>query len=79
MAEDIGHIQDEVERFLRKGSIGELRVIAQALQVADWHEKTKPGILRAIQEVFDELTEEDQKLTLLKSLPVEVHRQEKYG
>ena len=67
---DICDLQYEVERYLRRCSAAEIEVVAEHIKVEEeeYQGKGKVVTLRRIQERFDGLEDEDQKIAAFKGL-----------
>ena len=70
-AGDVGVLQDEVERILRRLSLEETKEIAVHLQLDDAADlEAKRDVMRLIQEAFDAAADDDARNTLLRGLPI---------
>ena len=72
---DVGVLQDEVERILRRLTLEETRAVAEHLNIGDQADATKRDVLRNIQNFLDAAEDDDVRHGLLRGLPVpEQHR-----
>ena len=72
---DVGVLQDEVERILRRLTLEETREVAAHLQNVVDDNATKRDILGGIQETFDGAVDDEARNGLLRGLPIpEDHR-----
>ena len=72
---DVGVLQDEVERILRRLTLEETRAVTEHLNIGDQPEATKRDVLRTIQNFLDAAEDDDVRNGLLRGLPVpEPHR-----
>ena len=67
---DIEEVQLDVERILRKFTNDELIRVAEKIKAKedDYKDKDKKATLRAIQSVFDDITETDQKMSTFEDV-----------
>ena len=70
-AGDVGDLQDEVERILRRLTLDETKVIAVHMQIEDVDGvDSQRDVLRMIQGAFDGAADDDARSALLRGLPV---------
>ena len=70
-AGDVGELQDEVERILRRLTLEETKEIAVHMQIEDVDGvDSKRDVLRMIQGAFDGAADDNARSALLRGLPV---------
>ena len=82
MTEQIGIVQDELERILRRATIADLREVAEGMELeiteGDDSERQRRKILRVIQDALDDKADADGTMLMYESLQLPASLQNKF-